>query len=97
MRPVTEFTIDFRILAQKSGWNDPALRGAFYHGLNDKIKDELATRDEPEILDELIALAIRIDRCSRERFRTKTFSQNQFEPKTETPVPKHTYSKGGIT
>lgn len=58
-RSVAEFTIEFRTFAAESGWNDEALQGAFQNSLNDHIKDELVSREEPPDLDQLIALAIR--------------------------------------
>lgn len=70
------------------GWNDPALRGVFCHTLNDRIKYDLATREEPDTLDELFTLAIEIDGRSRERFRAKPLSSTRNEPKPDSPVPK---------
>jgi len=67
-RSVADFAIDFRTLATESGWNEPALKGAFLHSLNEKLKDELACRDEPDSLDELINLTIRLDHRIRERY-----------------------------
>lgn len=58
--------VDFRTLAAEAGWNAPALKGAFLNALNDKLKDELALRDESKTLDELIYLAIRLDNRIRE-------------------------------
>lgn len=66
-RSVAEFSIDFRVKAAETGWGDDALRGAFVIGLSDRLKDELATRDEPESFEALVNLAIRIDNRLRER------------------------------
>lgn len=82
-RSVANFAIDFRILAEKSDWNDAALRGAFYHALNDKFKDDLASREEPETFDKLIAVAIRLDKHLRERSRAKPMLQISTEVKAE--------------
>uniref|UniRef100_A0A3B5QIN5 Retrotransposon gag domain-containing protein n=1 Tax=Xiphophorus maculatus TaxID=8083 RepID=A0A3B5QIN5_XIPMA len=68
-RSVADFAIDFRTIGTESGWNEPALTGAFQHALNDKLKDEQACRDEPGCLDELINLAIKIDNRVRDRSR----------------------------
>lgn len=68
---VAEFSIDFRVKAAETGWGDDALRGAFIIGLNDRMKDELATRDEPESFEALVNLAIRIDNRLRERERER--------------------------
>ena len=71
-RSVAEMAIEFRTLAAESGWNNEALHGAFQNALSETIKDELVSRDEPNTLEELISLAIRIDNRRRERRREKT-------------------------
>ena len=71
-RSVATLAIEFRTLATESGWNDEALQGAFQNALCESIKDELALRDEPESLDQLIALAIRLDNRQRERRRERS-------------------------
>ena len=53
-RSVAEFSVEFRTYAARSGWNDKALRGLFLSSLSESIKDELATREEAETLDEMI-------------------------------------------
>lgn len=40
-----DFAIDFRTLAEDSGWNDSALIDAFLHGLEAKVKDQLILLD----------------------------------------------------
>lgn len=42
--PVADFAVEFCTLAAESEWNDP-LNGAFYNALNERMKDELASRD----------------------------------------------------
>ena len=46
--------------------NTEALHSAFLKGLSKVLKDELASRDNPDTLDELIVLAIRIDNRLRD-------------------------------
>lgn len=58
---VAEFSINFRVKAAETGWADNALRGAFVNCLTERMKDELATRNEPEDFEALVDLAIRID------------------------------------
>ena len=70
-RRVTDYSIEFRTLAAESDWNASSLTDAFYNGLSDDIKDELAARDPPEDLDALVATAIRIDRRLQERRRER--------------------------
>lgn len=60
-RPVYEYTQKFRTLAVESGWNNMALRVAYYQGLLEEIKDELASREEIDDLEELVAIALQID------------------------------------
>ena len=43
------------------------MRGAFTRGLNEQIRDELASRDKPADLSSLVSLAIRIDGRLRQR------------------------------
>lgn len=79
---VAQYAIDFRILAAESGWDNTALQGVFMKGLNDRVKDELAARDETTSLEELISLATRLDNRLRERQREK--SGRQFLPRVLT-------------
>jgi hypothetical protein len=73
-RSVAEFSVEFRTYAARSGWNDKSLHGLFVSGLCESIKDELATREEADTLDELISLSIRLDNRLRERCRERTGS-----------------------
>lgn len=41
-RFVADYSIDFLVIAAGSGWNGVSLRGAFYWGLSETAKDELA-------------------------------------------------------
>lgn len=66
---VAQSSIDFRILAAESGWNEAALKSAFLKGLSEEMKDQLSTRGEPDSLESLISLSIRIDNRLQERRR----------------------------
>lgn len=68
---VSQYALDFRILAAECGWDQAALQGIFLKGLSEEIKDELAVRDETKSLEELISLATRLDNRLRERQREK--------------------------
>lgn len=68
---VTSYSIDFRILAAETGWDEKALQGVFFRGLSEEIKDQLAARDETKTLEELISLAIRLDNRLAERRRER--------------------------
>jgi hypothetical protein len=73
-RRVTDYSIEFRTLAADSDWNASSLTDAFYNGLSDDIKDELAARDPPTVLDALVATAIRIDGRLQERGRERALT-----------------------
>lgn len=79
-RAVTEYAIDFRTLAVESGWNEAALRSRFVCGLSEHLRDELVFRDEPESLEQLIALCIRLDNRLRERSAGRN-SSSQHAPR----------------
>ena len=60
-KSVSDYSIEFQTLATDSGWEGRALVDTFLHGLSEAVKDELLTRELPEDLDRIVALAIRID------------------------------------
>ncbi|KAM4771047.1 cytochrome b5 reductase 4 [Rhinophrynus dorsalis] len=64
---VAEYAIKFRTLAAEVNWNNEALVAAFSQGLCNMIKDEIAARDLPRDLDELISFTILIDTRLRKR------------------------------
>jgi len=76
---VADFSINFRVKAAASGWNQIALKSAYFLALNESIKDELATLDEPATLEELIRLTIRLDNRIRARNSSKPRNQGFFE------------------
>ena len=65
-RSVAQYTLEFRILAAESQWNDPALLSAYRRGLSDSVKD-LIVRDSPRTLNELISLSLKMDARLLER------------------------------
>lgn len=70
-RSVSDFAIEFRTLASSTGWNQEAQYDAFFNGLSETIKDELATRELPRSFDALVDLAIRIDRRLKQRYKER--------------------------
>jgi hypothetical protein len=60
-RPASSYASDFRLLASDLDWNDDALRFQYRTGLSPKLKDMLLNHPEPENLDDLITLTIRLD------------------------------------
>ena len=69
---VADYSVEFRIIATESGWNDRALRDAFLKGLSESLKNELATLEKPSSFEESVNLAIRMDNRLRERRRAQT-------------------------
>ncbi|KAL0147989.1 hypothetical protein M9458_056716, partial [Cirrhinus mrigala] len=53
---VLDYSIEFRTVAAESNWNEAAQWDMFLHGLADRIQ-----REDPEDLDGLISLALRVD------------------------------------
>lgn len=66
-RTVDQYAIEFRRYAADTRWNEPACFDAFYRGLSERVKDELAARVLPEDLNGLIEVAASIDRRLKER------------------------------
>uniref|UniRef100_A0A1A8EUU3 ribonuclease H n=1 Tax=Nothobranchius korthausae TaxID=1143690 RepID=A0A1A8EUU3_9TELE len=68
-RSVSTYAVEFRTLAANTRWPEEAQIDVFLRGLFSTLKDELAAREVPEELEELIELATRIDRWRMERSR----------------------------
>ncbi|KAI4874305.1 hypothetical protein NFI96_001219 [Prochilodus magdalenae] len=64
-----DFAINMDSLAAEGRWNMEALGAVYQQGLNEDLKDELATRDPPNTLEDLYELAIKLDNRMRERRR----------------------------
>ena len=58
---ISNYANEFQTLATDKSWEGRALVDAFLHGLAESVKDELLTRDLPDDLERIIAVAIRID------------------------------------
>lgn len=72
---VADFFIQFFIAAQVTEWDNSGLKSIFsLNALNDSLKDQLATRDDPDNLNEFIELAIFIDVQLRERKKEKNYN-----------------------
>uniref|UniRef100_A0A8C6LVF1 Gypsy retrotransposon integrase-like protein 1 n=1 Tax=Nothobranchius furzeri TaxID=105023 RepID=A0A8C6LVF1_NOTFU len=70
-RTVADLAVEFRTLAARTTWDEDALIGVFTEALNDRIRNQLALCPEPKSLDELIKLAISVDKRHREVRRTE--------------------------
>lgn len=90
-RSVSDYAVEFRTLAASTRWPEDALVDVFCKGLSGSLKDELAARELPEDLEELIDLATRIDRRMRERLqeRSSTTRGAGLPPAPMGPVPAH--------
>ena len=64
---VSQYSIEFRLLAQDLLWNEAALMDQYMEGLADGILDELEHVDRPNMLQELITLCLHIDGCLESR------------------------------
>lgn len=80
-RSIADYLIDFRTAAVEAGWADQALQGIFLQSLNDNMKDQLASRDEPTFFEALASLALRIDNRLREREREKGYKTQRKSPR----------------
>ena len=72
-RSVAEYTVEFHLLAEETGWNEPALVGAFQRGLSRPVRDALMNGARPANLQALVDRAVEIDNYQRERRREQTF------------------------
>lgn len=60
-RPASVFASEFRRIARDTGFNDQALREAFRRNLSSEVKDHLVFTEEPQTLQDLMHLAIKVD------------------------------------
>lgn len=68
---VSQYYTRFFALTPLLDWDDSALRSQFYFGLKPAIKDELTHHERPSTLEELKALAIRVDNRLFERLQER--------------------------
>ena len=89
LQSTAEDAIEFRILATESSWNELALVSLFRRGLSERLQDELAAREEPETLEQLVALVIKLDNRLRERQRERSSSSRRMSsfPLSQPPTP----------
>ena len=72
-RSVADYTVEFRILAADSSWDELALQSAYRRGLSDAIKDTIIQKKPPS-LNALILLALQVDDRVQERRRERARS-----------------------
>lgn len=85
-RSVAEYALEFRTLAAETDWNDSSLQEAFYTGLNESLKDQLALGEEPSSLEQEIAVAMKRDNRMRERRRERRVRSFNPPPVAKTPT-----------
>lgn len=64
----SQYASDFQQLSSHLHWDDEALGFQFYTGLKENIKDELARDGRPNVLEDLIEKAVKIDNRIYERY-----------------------------
>lgn len=60
-RRVAGYALEFCTIATGSSWNEPALKAAFWQGLNPQVLTELVCQNEQAKVNTLINLAICLD------------------------------------
>ena len=87
---VTDYAIKFESKKPYVKWNDGAFCDQFYDNLKDEIKDEMAPLGKPETLEDMKALAIKIDTRLYER-RLEKGPSNPTRPTPARPMatPAH--------
>lgn len=60
-RSMADYSIDFGILAEETGWGQEALKSALLNNVCEALKNELMLRELPSSLDALMTLCIRVD------------------------------------
>ena len=78
----SSYSTSFQQIVSFLEWDDAALSYAFYNGLKDSVKDELAKDDRPATLSALMEKAIKIDNRQFERSREKQASLARSLPPT---------------
>jgi hypothetical protein len=71
VKSVQTYTQEFQDIAGTLEWEQGPLMDAYYQGLKDRVKDDLATREKASDLEELIQYATQIDDRQYERYQEK--------------------------
>jgi Retrotransposon gag protein len=82
---ISTYIVNFMRLSSQLGFNEEALSCLFYHGLPERIKDQIALTDKPVTYDGLRALVQNID--SRYWRRKAEISRNHPRASTSTSTP----------
>ena len=68
---ITKYVIQFQLLTSRVNFGDQALKGEFYRGLKEEIKDELQRHPKPTTLSKLQTIVRTIDERMFERRQEK--------------------------
>lgn len=60
-RRMSDYSVDFWVLAEQTGWGQEALKSALLNNICDELKGELIMHDLPASLDSLMTLCIKLD------------------------------------
>ena len=84
---VSDYAIDFQMLAADGGWEGRPLVDAFIHGLTQEVRDELLAREVPNDLERLIALAIRVNARLEDRRHWRQSCSSPLRVRPDHPRP----------
>ncbi|RXN33047.1 Pol poly [Labeo rohita] len=90
-RSAADYAIEFRTLAATCEWNEPALTARFLEGLMEEVREEILSRDVPSSLDQMVELAIRLDK----RFEWRRRARVPARTDTETTIINRKRRDGG--
>lgn len=58
-----KYSVSFWVMVEDMDRSDKALKGIFIRSLSENLKKLMATKEEPETLDETVRLVVQIDNC----------------------------------
>lgn len=90
---MADFAIEFRTWVTSSEWNEPALIARFLEGLNLDLKEEIYVWGSPTQLDQLIELAIRLDKCFEQSRRVRSSYPKPCETLSTAAAPARNQSE----
>lgn len=95
---ISRYTIQFSLLASRTGYNDIALRSQYYKGLPSRLKDKLSESDPAITLLELRDKATRIDtRYWQRKKESEMEAKSSFTPKSNATPSKTDNSQSTST
>ena len=75
-RSVSEYAVEFKVIAAQCNITDDSMRGAFYAGLTDSIRQGLINQ-YPTSFDELVKLSLRVDARHRQLRESSSDTQGE--------------------